>query len=537
MYSISNKLGLFFLLIFLIQSNKIEGQEAEFIYSKLMNSVDKTPIPFATILIKNKAKGLISNIDGGFKIPSKFQKSGDTLVISSIGYSSKEIPLLSLDKNLINPITLIEIIERLDEVVLISYKKRSSAKEIVQIALDKIPENYPFIPFSYVGYYRDYQMKEGKYLNLNEALMQVFDSGFGVNDLNETKTRIYQYKNNPFFPTDTIAAKPYDYSNRRKVISNATISAPGGNEYTILRLSDALRNYNLNSYDFVNRLDVNFVINHEFNLLPDTFIDNIPLYSIDIYKTLENISVSGKIFISKSDFKIYKIQYAVYDKKKSVGSRKKLQTDSNLSKTKDKNLEKLLYDITLEYQLHKGIMYPNYISFKNSFESLQPPKFFPLDAKINYTNRNKLTYNSIELAFNNTPLLKDAMKKGNYKISYNDKKLKIDRIEVKNNIVLLYLNKEMVFDSIKMQSSSKSVYEDVMVKTKNIKDIYGNVMHQQEYGSYNQYREFFVQELKVNAEKPLDTLYMLKTEPIFKNQPIAPFKNLSDYWMNTPLKN
>ena len=30
---------------------------------------------------------------------------------------------------------------------------------------------------------------------------------------------------------------------------------------------------------------------------------------------------------------------------------------------------------------------------------------------------------------------------------------------------------------------------------------------------------------------------MIKDQPIFKNQPIAPKKNLEEYWMNTPLKN
>ena len=69
-----------------------------------------------------------------------------------------------------------------------------------------------------------------------------------------------------------------------------------------------------------------------------------------------------------------------------------------------------------------------------------------------------------------------------------------------------------------------------------MKDIYGNIINQQGYVNYNQYREFFVQELKINSKKPLDTFYMLKNKPIFKNQPIAPFKNLSDYWMNTPIQ-
>ncbi len=539
MYQVSNKLRLFLLLILIIQSNVIEGQHTEFVDAKLINSQDKSPIPFASILIKNRAKGLISNIDGGFKIPYKLLKSGDTLVIYSIGYSSKGIPLSSLHKNKINIITLVEKIESLDEVQLMASKKtkRRTAKEIVKLALNKIPENYPFTPFSYIGYYRDYQIKKGKYLNLNEALMQVFDSGFNVYDSKGTQARIYQYNKNPTFPTDTIASKPYDYTNRRKIISSANISAPGGNEYTVLRLHDAIRNYNIDSYDFVNRLDLNFIKNHDLKLLPDTFIDNIPLYSIDIYKTVENIRVMGKIYISKGDFKIYKMQYAVYDKSKSVKSQKKLPyQNSNRSKTKGKNLGKLLIEVIVEYQSHEEIMYPNYISFNNSFESLQPPKFFSIDAEVNYTKGPKLTLNTIELRFNNMLMPKGAMKKSNYKLSYKDVKLNIERIKVNRKKVLLYLNKEKGFNDKQMKSSSKFSYEDAMIKVKNIKDIYGNVINQQKYESYNQFREFFVQELKINTKKPLDTLYMLKNKPIFKDQPIAPFKNLQDYWMNTPLK-
>jgi len=46
-----------------------------------------------------------------------------------------------------------------------------------------------------------------------------------------------------------------------------------------------------------------------------------------------------------------------------------------------------------------------------------------------------------------------------------------------------------------------------------------------------------VQQLTLKTKKPLDTLYMIKTRPIFQDQPIVAPKNLSDYWMNTPLKN
>lgn len=543
MFSLSKKIHLLILVTFIIQSNIIEAQKVEFIDCRLINSVDKTPIPFATIILKNKSKGLASNMDGGFRIPYELYKSKDTLVISSIGYSSKEIPISSLDKNVMNVINLVEKTELLNEVRIIASKKkkrknqkkkRKNAREIINLALKKIPENYPFKPFSYIGYYRDYQIKEKKYLNLNEALMEVFDSGFGVYDLKETQTRIYQYKKNFTFPTDTIASRPYNYMNKSKIITNAVIDNRGGNEYTILRIHDAIRNYNVNSYDFVNRLDLNFVKNHKFKLLPDTFINNTPLYSIEIYKNINNISVRGKIYISKVDFKIYKMQYAVYDKEKSVKRKKKLQVNSNVSQTKGKNLGKLLSEIILEYQLYNEIMYPNYISFNNPFEILLPPEFFVTNGKIyNATN-------ALELTFNNIPLPESTMKKKNYSLLYKGIKLKTDiikDIKVKNNKALLYLDKKKILKSKPMQSENRFLLKHFTIKVYNIKDVYGNVINEQKYASYNQFREFFVQELKTKPKTPSDSLNMLKNKPIFKNQPIVPFSNLSDYWMNTPLKN
>lgn len=546
MHQFLKHLNLFCFLILTVQLNIIEGQENPFINGKLIDSKDKNPISFATVLIKNKAKGAISNIDGGFKIPYELYKR-DTLVISSMGYSSKEIPLSSLLKNKINLIVLEEQAIILDEVLLVGNKNRNhggkgrkrkmNAEEIVLLAIKKIPKNYPFNAYSYIGYYRDYQIRESKYLNLNEALMEVFDNGFGISDLKETQTRIYQYKKNLNFPTDTIASRPYDYQTRNKVISNGLIDNRGGNEYTILRIHDAIRNYSKNSYDYVNRLDLNFVKNHTLDLLPDTSIDNTPLYSINIYRYKGNIKVLGKIFISKGDFKIYKIQYAVYNMRKSLEFQNKTPIHLNASKPKEKNLGKLLYEILVEYRSYMGKMYPNYISFNNSFEILQPPLFYPIDAIIDYDKSSKLSITSIEVTFNNTPLIKDLRKKRNYELYFKDEKLRIKNIQFMDKKVILNLHKKMIFDYDDEVTSEQLIDEDITIKIKNIKDIYGNFINTPKYISYNQYREFFVQELKTNSKKPIDTLYMLKNKSIFKNQPIAPFMNLSDYWLNTPLKN
>ncbi|MBZ9778561.1 hypothetical protein LB452_06455 [Psychroflexus sp. CAK8W] len=270
-------------------------------------------------------------------------------------------------------------------------------------------------------------------------------------------------------------------------------------------------------------MNKDFIKNHEFKHLQSTSIDGIPLYSISIYRKQDSIEVLGEIFISKGDFKIYKMDYAVFD----------------LSKAKETKIGKLVYEIKVEYKPYKGKMYLNYISFNNAFEVLQPPAFFPIDAKIHYkkevvSNYTNLNFNKMELEFNNTPDIKNVLRKRNYQVRYEGEKLKIVNVELNKDMVVLYLDEELKVPSWKLRNSSIEDY--VSVKIKKIKDTYGNLINEQKYKDYYQFREFFVQELKVNSNIPADDLYMQKNKSIFNNQPIAPFENTEDYWLKTRLK-
>jgi len=83
----ATKIILFGFVVFvMLQATVVFSQQESFVAGKLLDLKTKEPIPFATIRIKNKSKGVISNFDGGFKIPIEFQKIGDTLEISSLGY-------------------------------------------------------------------------------------------------------------------------------------------------------------------------------------------------------------------------------------------------------------------------------------------------------------------------------------------------------------------------------------------------------------------------------------------------------------------
>tara|TARA_R110002049_G_scaffold47793_5_gene138014 strand:- start:2533 stop:2748 length:216 start_codon:yes stop_codon:yes gene_type:complete len=60
------------------------GQDKGYLYGELYDSATKEPVIFATIIVKNKGVGIISN-DDSFRIPKVMSVLGDTLLVSSIG--------------------------------------------------------------------------------------------------------------------------------------------------------------------------------------------------------------------------------------------------------------------------------------------------------------------------------------------------------------------------------------------------------------------------------------------------------------------
>ena len=94
-----------------------------------------------------------------------------------------------------------------------------------------------------------------------------------------------------------------------------------------------------------------------------------------------------------------------------------------------------------------------------------------------------------------------------------------------------------MFNEIEVAGKEGGLDRDLLdFKIENIKDVNGNVLNKSKFKDFDQFREFFVQEVKPASSLPQDNLFMNKRIPIFKNQPIVRPENFDDYWMNTPLQ-
>ena len=524
-----------FLILFGIVGH---GQEGEFVSGMLIDDETIEAISFASIRVKNRAVGVISNNDGSFRIPLRFRELNDTLHISSMGYDSREIVITDLLTDSINRLYLKPMLIQLDEVTLKASKRRrkrrnagnnerpTSAEEIIGRAIKNIPLNYPFNPQSYVGYYRDYQWKSGGYTNLNEAIVEVFDKGFGTSDYEDSNIRIYEYFRNNNFPIDSLSERLYDYGEyKTKTIPKAYLNSYGGNEFVILRIMDAIRNYDTFSYSFVDHLDTDFIKNHDFFLEDDTYLDGQALYVIDIYKHNWKFMVRGRIYISKDNFEIVKLEYATYDA--LLGTRK-------IRKTSKKIEDRLLYRTVVEYKKQDDKMFPSYISFSNKFEVRVPPVFTAKNVFIDFENK------LFEIVFNREPLHFKVLKDKNYNISYKGRGIDIEKVVLADSVtVKLYPKMNLGDQALEVfyTEPGNIAKDDFKIVMDNIIDLDGNKLDYSETYSSMQFREFFVQQRKPVEQYPGKHLYMDKNWPIFQDQPIVKPDNYSDFWMNTPLRN
>ena len=132
------------------------------------------PLGYASVGLKSVAIGTISNAEGQFDFHMPAEYRNELLVISMLGYKNFEAPVWSMvgETHIIkmekSPIML-------DEFVV---SDTLQGRDILDIALSRIEENYPMKPFILDGFYRDVKKVGGTYISLLEAAVKIYDENY-----------------------------------------------------------------------------------------------------------------------------------------------------------------------------------------------------------------------------------------------------------------------------------------------------------------------------------------------------------------------
>lgn len=201
---------LLFLLLMLLSGISV-AQDIT-ISGKVTDAETNEPLPFASVWLKGKTIGTITNAHGefDFHIPAEFKN--ETLVVSMLGYTDFESVVSSLRTHEPLAITLENSLVLLKEFVV---RDSLTGGDILQHALSRIEENYPMQPFLMEGFYRDIKKVGGTYISVLEAAVEIYDENYkrprnqhklreGVRLREVRKSVGYENKFTSFFDQDNL---------------------------------------------------------------------------------------------------------------------------------------------------------------------------------------------------------------------------------------------------------------------------------------------------------------------------------------------
>lgn len=142
---------------------------------KIIDKETKEPLPFATLGIKGKAIGTITNLQGEFDFHIPAELRNDLFTLSMLGYKPYEAPVWTLLE--IKPL-VIEVEKSTYLLNEVTVADSLTGGEILLIAISRIEQNYPMQPYLMEGFYRDLKKVGGTYISLLEAAVKIYDEDY-----------------------------------------------------------------------------------------------------------------------------------------------------------------------------------------------------------------------------------------------------------------------------------------------------------------------------------------------------------------------
>ncbi|TVQ16634.1 MAG: hypothetical protein EA361_03830 [Bacteroidetes bacterium] len=160
---------------------------------RVIDASSRQPLPFATLVQKGRGRGISTNLEGYFsyKVPADYYD--DTLRISSMGYSPRNIPLQLLTGGTIDIYMEIAPVF-LQEVVVTGY----DPVRVLLEALRKKDFLYPDFAAMHTSFYREGVFKKDEVIRYSEAVFNIYKAaykGSGSDQVHRLKSRNYNNVN------------------------------------------------------------------------------------------------------------------------------------------------------------------------------------------------------------------------------------------------------------------------------------------------------------------------------------------------------
>ena len=382
---------------------------------RILDRLSNESISFASIGILEKNIGTISNFDGYFslKIPNTLLNS--SIVVSHLGYKNQQIPAKLLINNRIDIFLETNYIS-IQEVIIHNFDPLG----IVKKAYQSRSVNYPQKPIYQTSFYREGVIKNDKYLNYSEAVLNIYKSSYSRS---EDADQIKIYKSRSIVNIDQ-------------------------NDTLILKLKSGLKS--CLTLDIVKSvpdfLDPEYIDNYNFTKADIVSINSRNAYAI-AFEQKGNIPeplFKGTLYIDMNNFAIVSAEFEVNPELIKDASDQFIVKRSRKFSTRP---ERINYVVT--YNQWNGKYYINHIRgdltfkfkkryslFSNKFHTFLELASCQIDT-VNITRFNHEEVIKPNLIFVDTKFLYDEEFWGNYNTIIPEEKLSeaLSRINSKIEVV------------------------------------------------------------------------------------------------------
>ena len=317
-----------------LQFKKIKG--------RIVNEKNRKALSYASIGIRGRTIGTISNIEGEFLLNIQSDNFNDTLVFSFIGFKNTEIPISQITTDKLK-IELRKDFISLQEVVI----RNTDPLALLKSAISNFSQNYPEQPSLLTAFYRESVSKNRNYMIYLESILDIYKSSYqSTNRLDMAK--VFQSR------------KIYD-SNRLDTVS---LRLRGGVE-GCLQL-DIVKN----KIDFLNPENLH---NYYFHLEDISSYNNHPVYIIHFQPkaNLQYPLMQGDLYIDTRSLAIIRSEFS-YPLTR-VGETRHRFIVQKSSKTRVRPLK---IEYMVSYKNINGKYYLNHTKGNLKFKVRHKRKFF-----------------------------------------------------------------------------------------------------------------------------------------------------------------
>ena len=252
----------------------------EYIKGTIEDDDSGEPLPYATISLKNKGKGTISNTNGEFGLNISTEEISDTLVVLYLGYFGREIPVKQALGNTFSISMKKEFISIPGIII-----RNQLPQDIISKSRSAITRNYGNSPASLTGFYREGVLERKELQNYSEAVLKIYKTSYSGSFLSDQikifKSRKIENKD----LRDTLAV-------RLKAGLSTCLKLDGAKNLFDFMASETMDDYSFRMTDIVTfNEDAAYVIDFEQRKDVD-----LPLYK-------------GSVYINTSDFAILHAEF------------------------------------------------------------------------------------------------------------------------------------------------------------------------------------------------------------------------------------